>query len=383
MKAVFLSQRIMASNSLIMGYASKLFNQTSGRFLKMTLLLMALLFCGNVRAQEIICASVDFSTKSVANSDYTNTWQYDGWSIYGAANNSNQWAYIRVGGKELTERDRTITSNEPVACTIGKVLLTHEGVSSQNIIINYIKLIVASDASFTQIIDQKELNDLNITTSNGTVEISPSTSAWSANSYYKFIINVTNTSNKNGGLDLVKIDFYEAIAVTPTESYTVTFNPGTGVCGTSSLTESNPSAGVTLPTAISPCPSDWTFAGWSTTEITAETTTAPQLYAEGSTYHPMANETLYAVYQKQDGEQGDEFKLSIDVDGLKYVGKRTGNNSFLNSEENIADAAVLGMEATGNDNEYFLYYYQNDTKTYIGGTGSNTTLLFTETLPAC
>ena len=78
MKAVFLSQRIMASNSLIMGYASKLFNQTSGRFLKMTLLLMALLFCGNVRAQEIICASVDFSTKSVANSDYTNTWQYDG-----------------------------------------------------------------------------------------------------------------------------------------------------------------------------------------------------------------------------------------------------------------------------------------------------------------
>lgn len=324
MKAVFLSQRIMASNSLIMGYASKLFNQTSGRFLKMTLLLMALLFCGNVRAQEIICASVDFSTKFVANSDYTNTWQYDGWSIYGAANNSNQWAYIRVGGKELTERDRTITSNEPVAYTIGKVLLTHEGVSSQNIIINYIKLIVASDASFTQIIDQKELNDLNITTSNGTVEISPSTSAWSANSYYKFIINVTNTSNKNGGLDLVKIDFYEAIAVTPTESYTVTFNAGTGTCETSSLTESNPGAGITLPTATSPCSSDWTFAGWSTTEIAPETTTAPQLYAEGGTYHPKANETLYAVYQKQG--QVDE-TLVLNAANIGSMGGEAGYQS--------------------------------------------------------
>ena len=375
MKAVFLSQRIMASNSLIMGYASRLFNQTSGHFLKMTLLLMTLLFCGNVRAQETICASVDFSTKSVANSNYTNTWQYDGWSIYGAANNSNQWAYIRVGGKALTKRDRTITSNEPVACTIGKVLLTHEGVSSQNIIINYIKLIVASDASFTQIIDQKELNDLNITTSNGTVEISPSTSAWSANSYYKFIINVTNTSNKNGGLDLVKIDFYEAIAVTPTESYTVTFNAGTGTCETLSLTESNPGAGVTLPTATSPCPSDWIFAGWSTTEITAETTTAPQLYAEGSTYHPMANETLYAVYKKQDGEQGDEFALSISYKGITYyMGKRKDSKTFIEAVTSINDAAYFGLEAT--DGGYYVYYMDDSEKTYIGGNGNSTDLVF-------
>ena len=323
MKAVFLSQRIMASNSLIMGYASKLFNQTSGRFLKMTLLLMALLFCGNVRAQEI--AYTLNCEKNQDNSNYATYYDVTingvGWNAPG---NQSIGEYWRIGGKSLSNENRTITSKNSIQSAISKIVLTHNGTSNTTIKVNSISLIVASDASFTQIIDQKELNDLNITTSNGTVEISPSTSAWSANSYYKFIINLTNTSNKNGGLDLVKIDFYEAIAVTPTESYTVTFNAGTGTCETSSLTESNPGAGVILPTATSPCPSDWIFAGWSTTEITAETTTAPQLYAEGSTYHPMANETLYAVYQKQG--QVDE-TLVLNAANIGSMGGEAGYQS--------------------------------------------------------
>lgn len=53
MKATFFLQRIMASNSLIWGYTSWLFNRTPRRFLKITLLLMALLFCGNVGAETI------------------------------------------------------------------------------------------------------------------------------------------------------------------------------------------------------------------------------------------------------------------------------------------------------------------------------------------
>lgn len=323
MKAVFLSQRIMASNSLIMGYASKLFNQTSGRFLKMTLLLMALLFCGNVRAQEI--AYTLNCEKNQDNSNYATYYDVTingvGWNAPG---NQSIGEYWRIGGKSLSNENRTITSKNSIQSAISKIVLTHNGTSNTTIKVNSISLIVASDASFTQIIDQKELNDLNITTSNGTVEISPSTSAWSANSYYKFIINLTNTPNKNGGLDLVKIDFYEAIAVTPTESYTVTFNAGTGTCETSSLTESNPGAGVILPTATSPCPSDWIFAGWSTTEITAETTTAPQLYTDGSTYHPMANETLYAVYQKQG--QVDE-TLVLNAANIGSMGGEAGYQS--------------------------------------------------------
>lgn len=325
MKAAFYLQRIMASNSLIMGYASKLFNQTSGRFLKMTLLLMALLFCGNVRAQEI--AYTLNCEKNQDNSNYATYYDVTingvGWNAPG---NQSIGEYWRIGGKSLSNENRTITSKNSIQSAISKVVLTHNGTSSTAIKVNSISLIVASDASFNQIIDQQELNDLSITTSNGTIEINPSASVWSANSYYKFIINVTNTSNKNEGLDLVKIDFYEATAIAPTEFYTVTFNSGTGACETSSLTESNPGAGVTLPTATSPCPSDWTFAGWSTTEIIAETATAPQLYAEGSTYHPMANETLYAVYQKQEEGQVVE-TLVLNAANIGSMGGEAGYQS--------------------------------------------------------
>ena len=82
------------------------------------------------------------------------------------------------------------------------------------------------------------------------------------------------------------------------KKYTVTFDAGAGSCGTSSLTESNVGEGITLPTATAPSTcSDYTFAGWATTQV-SETTTAPTLYAAFATYNPTSNCTLYAVYQK-------------------------------------------------------------------------------------
>ena len=62
----------------------------------------------------------------------------------------------------------------------------------------------------------------------------------------------------------------------------------------SSLTEESPNAGVTLPSrsAIG----DYTFAGWSETNVTEETTTAPAAIIPAGTYHPTADVTLYPVY---------------------------------------------------------------------------------------
>ena len=78
---------------------------------------------------------------------------------------------------------------------------------------------------------------------------------------------------------------------------TVTFNAGTGSCGTSSLTEPSAGAGVTLPSASHEC-LGWTFAGWKEGGAQASTTTAPTLFAAGTTYHPASNCVLYAVYMK-------------------------------------------------------------------------------------
>lgn len=88
------------------------------------------------------------------------------------------------------------------------------------------------------------------------------------------------------------------ITVTAGVPYTVTFDAGSGSCGTASLTEASFAAGVTLPTATIGV-TGWSFAGWATV-ATSNTDEAPTLYAASSTYKPTDNITLYAVYKFAD-----------------------------------------------------------------------------------
>lgn len=82
---------------------------------------------------------------------------------------------------------------------------------------------------------------------------------------------------------------------------------------------------VTLPSETSMCEASegWTFAGWSETDITEEsTTTAPALIAAGTEYGPdngyiKHDCTLYAVFSKTEEEvQSNDFKLVGTMDEL-------------------------------------------------------------------
>lgn len=84
--------------------------------------------------------------------------------------------------------------------------------------------------------------------------------------------------------------------------YTVTYNAGTGTCGTSSWTQPSYGASTTLPTATPPATcSGWTFAGWCTSSAgdAANNTTSPGTILKGS-YTPTEDITLYAVYTKSE-----------------------------------------------------------------------------------
>ena len=76
--------------------------------------------------------------------------------------------------------------------------------------------------------------------------------------------------------------------------YTVTLSDDTE----NPMTEYSPGVGVTLPTrsAIG----SYAFAGWSATDVSSETTTAPTIIQAG-TYYPTANITLYPVYTRTEG----------------------------------------------------------------------------------
>lgn len=94
-----------------------------------------------------------------------------------------------------------------------------------------------------------------------------------------------------------------AITVNAAVPYTVTFNAGTGSCGTSSLTEASAKAGVTLPTATIGV-TGWSFAGWATASV-SNTDVEPTLYAAGDIYKPIDDCTLYAVYKFSEGTEGE------------------------------------------------------------------------------
>lgn len=89
MKATFFLQRVMASNSLIWDYTSWLFNRTPRRFLKITLLLMALLFCGNVGAETSTIIPNKTTTGSNSSSYVTTERQFTYTDVFYKINNWN------------------------------------------------------------------------------------------------------------------------------------------------------------------------------------------------------------------------------------------------------------------------------------------------------
>lgn len=107
-------------------------------------------------------------------------------------------------------------------------------------------------------------------------------------------------------------------------AYTVKFDAGTGVCGT---TEINSKTEFELPEA-SHSNHEYAFCGWAIKKIDS-TTTEPALLLPGSNYSPKSNITLFAVYRKQNGYQWKRLLANeLSEAGiyllLKYVDATTG-----------------------------------------------------------
>ena len=111
--------------------------------------------------------------------------------------------------------------------------------------------------------------------------------------------------------------------------YTVNFNPGSGECDVTTLTETGWNSGIVLPTATPSfaCSAQgYSFQGW-TDHVVEETMARPILYLAGSTYHPTENQTLYAVY----AVMGDEWQEVLYTNSLydgEYVIATMVNNIY-------------------------------------------------------
>ena len=110
----------------------------------------------------------------------------------------NPW---RVGGKSITNEDRTIYSTASINKNISKIEITHG--TATDITVNSMTVIVATDAAFSSVVST--LTPTFVASDVVTVE-RPSGKDWS-NCYYKIVYNVTVKVDSNKYVQFVKAEF--------------------------------------------------------------------------------------------------------------------------------------------------------------------------------
>ena len=189
------------------------------RFSLLTLLVM---LCGTVFADDAYYTlDATDSSNGTTNNAYASTgtatvgsveWVFEG------NGTMNPW---RLGGKNITNQDRAVYTTSVMDAAISSVKL--EVGAANNITVNSLKLIVASDAAFLNVIDEvsKSFEANSVITFSPT---SPATS-WDENAYYKFVFNVSVSGSSNKFVEFKKVEFYKAASSEPEPTgYTVDFN---------------------------------------------------------------------------------------------------------------------------------------------------------------
>ena len=174
------------------------------------------------------------------------------WNLTGNSK-INPW---RIGGKSITNADRTVYTKTAMGSAISKLVLTLG--TGANVTINSLKLTVASDVDFLNVIDEVSITP----TLSADNTFSPTVGAeWAANSYYKFTFNLTISETSNKFVQFSKVTFYKEKAADAKQEAEVTIGSTTlDLNETTEVTTDGPA--LTLTT------SDETVASVSGTTVT-------------------------------------------------------------------------------------------------------------------
>ena len=200
-----------------------------------TMLLLCALIAGSssVWAEDVVHYTLDGTVTSGGNSNYAQdggglTQNGIDWSVTGNTT-INPW---RIGGKDLNENkggDREAYSKTAMNAAITKVEIA---IGTFNLpAVNSIKLIVASNSSFTTVLDEITKSPI---TANSTLTYTPTSGTeWATGAYYKIVFNIT-TSSSNKYIEFKSAKFYkEKIAIT---NISMPSTESVGVGGTVTLT---------------------------------------------------------------------------------------------------------------------------------------------------
>ena len=176
----------------------------------MLVAVLCAVFTGTAWGAESVCYTL--TPTSGSNNGYANDCDIaiDGitWNLTG---NSQQIPW-RIGGKSLSNVDRTLYSKTAIIDNVSKIEVTHGAASS--ITVNSWTVIVASNADFTNIVSTLTPTFGANTT---TIITKPAGVDWS-NCYYKFVYNVTVSGSSNRYLEFSEAKFYSETSSTLDES---------------------------------------------------------------------------------------------------------------------------------------------------------------------
>lgn len=153
--------------------------------------------------QETVVATTTFSADNNSGpiSSYTDTWKVtcDGlvWSVENFNNNKNGWDFVRAGSKKFASV-AALSTDAAMADAITKVVVTLNKADASKV--NSFKLIVASDADFTNVVEEVELT---IAAGENTFALTNPT----ANCYYKLVIDCKQGTG-NGFAELAKVQYF-------------------------------------------------------------------------------------------------------------------------------------------------------------------------------
>lgn len=153
--------------------------------------------------QETVVATTTFSADNNSGpiGSYTDTWKVtcDGlvWSVENFNNNKNGWDYVRAGSKKFASV-AALSTDAAMADAITKVVVTLNKADASKV--NSFKLIVASDADFTNVVEEVELT---IAAGENTFALTNPT----ANCYYKLVIDCKQ-GTANRFVELAKVQYF-------------------------------------------------------------------------------------------------------------------------------------------------------------------------------
>lgn len=313
----------------------------------LTILMMALLATGVGWAADTVFYTLDGTVTGGSNgyateSDITQNGM--SWKVTGNTTIS-PW---RIGGKNLTNVDRDAYSTTAMSSAISKIELQ---IGSITCTLNSVKLTVATDASFSNVVDQITKTSVS---ANSVLEFTPTSGTeWVTNAYYKLTFNVTCGSS-NVYVQLTKVTFYNnpsgpSSVATPVISGTTPFEGSTQVsisCETSgaqvyyTTDGSDPSTSSTL--YINPFTINATTTVKAIAVLNGETSNI-------ATKTFTAINTIASIAEFNDLTTGTNFKYT--ASNLVYiVSNAAGNNHYVqDGSKGMLIYGSLGQTYTAGD----------------------------------